>query len=116
MGRTKKLGLALTREQPLLPGDPQGVEGPQGGGAEAVGEGSGGARAGSTQGGGRAVWSSWQEILGSDAASDIGNLQALGDEGEGEDREGGQEETDGAISQEEEEDEPEPMEIDMDVD
>ena len=120
MGRTKKLGLALTREQPLLPGDPQGVEGPQGGGAEAVGEGrSGGARAGSTQGGGRAVWSSWQDILGSDAASDIGNLQALGDEGyqnEGEAREGGQEETDGAISQEEEEDEPEPIEIDMDVD
>ena len=81
--------------------------------------GSGGARAGATQGGGRAVWSSWQEILGSDGASDIGNLQALGDEGyqnEREDREGGQEETDGVISQEEEEDEPEPIEIDMDVD
>ena len=119
MGRTKKVGLALTREQPLLPGDPQGVVGPQGGGAEAVGEESGGARAGSTQGGGRAVWSSGQEILGSDTASDIGNLQALGDEGyqnEGEAREGGQEETDGAISQEEEEDEPEPIKIDVDVD
>ena len=77
MGKTKKLGLALTREQPLLPGDPQGVVGPQGGGAEAVGEGSGGARAGSTQGGGRAVWSSWQEILGSDGAGDIGNYRLL---------------------------------------
>ena len=68
---------------------------------------------------GRAVWSSWQEILESDGAGDIGNLQAVGDEGyqnEREDREGGQEETDGAISQEEEEDEPEPIEIDMDVD
>ena len=32
--------LLLLREQPLLPGDPQGVVGPQGGGAEAVGEGS----------------------------------------------------------------------------
>ena len=67
----------------------------------------------------RAVWSSWQEILGSDGAGDIGNLQAVGDEGyqnEREDREGGQEETDSAISQEEEEDEPEPIEIDMDVD
>ena len=41
---------------------------------------SGGARAGSTQGGGRAVWSSWRkEILGSDAASDIGNLQVMKD-------------------------------------
>ena len=68
---------------------------------------------------GRAVWSSWQEILGSDGAGDTGNLQAVCDEGyqnEREDREGGQEETDGAISQEEEEDEPEPIEIDMDVD
>ena len=68
---------------------------------------------------GRAVWSSWQEILGSDGAGDIGNLQAVGDEGyqnEREDREGGQEETDGAISQEEEKDEPGPIEIDMDVD
>ena len=68
---------------------------------------------------GRAVWSSWQEILGSDGAGDIGNLQAVGDEGyqnEREDREGEQEETDGAISQEEEVDEPEPIEIYMDVD
>ena len=58
-------------------------------------------------------------IFGSYGAGDIGNLQAVGDEGyqnEREDREGGQEETDGAISQEEEEDEPEPIEIDMDVD
>merc|ERR1712004_249285 len=56
---------------------------------------------------GRAVWSLWQEILGSDGAGDIGNLQAVGDEeyqNEREDREGGQEETDSAISQEEEED------------
>jgi len=68
---------------------------------------------------GRAVWSLCQEILGSDGAGDIGNLQAVGDEGyqnEREDREGGQEETDSAISQEEEEDEPEPIKIDVDVD
>ena len=55
VGRPKKLGLALTREQPLLPGDLQGAGGSQGGGAQAAGEGSGGARAGTTHGGGRAV-------------------------------------------------------------
>ena len=63
------------------------------------------------------MWSSWQEILGSDGAGDIGNLQAVGDEGyqnEREDTEGGQKETDGAISQVEEEDVP--IEIGMDVD
>ena len=55
-----------------------------------------------------AVWSSWRDILGN--AGDIGNLQGVGEE----DTEGGrQEESDGAISQEEEE---EATEFDMDID
>ena len=115
VGRPKKLGLALTREQPLMPGGLEVLGGPQGRVGQVAGEGSGDAHTGGAQRTGGAVWSSWREILG--IAGDIGNLQGVGEDrnqNEGEDTEGGgQEESDGAISQEEEE---EATEFDMDID
>ena len=116
VGRPKKLGLALTREQPLMPGGLEVPGGPQGRVAQVAGEGSGDAHTGGAQRTGGAVWSSWRKILG--IAGDIGNLQGVGEDrnqNEGEDTEGGgQEESDGAISQEVEEEEA--RELDMDID
>ena len=97
-----------------MPGGLEVPGGPQGRVAQVAGEGSGDAHTGGAQRTGGAVWSSWREILG--IAGDIGNLQGVGEDrnqNEGEDTEGGgQEESDGAISQEEEE----ATELDMDID
>ena len=57
VGRPKKLGLALTREQPLMPGGLEVPGGPQGRVAQVAGEGSGDAHTGAQRTGG-AVWSS----------------------------------------------------------
>ena len=99
-----------------MPGGLEVPGGPQGRVAQVAGEGSGDAHTGGAQGTGWAVWSSWREILG--IAGDISNLQGVGEDrnqNEGEDTEGGgQEESDGAISQEVEEEEA--RELDMDID
>ena len=122
VGRPKRLGLALTKEPPLLPGGLEGRGGPGGEAAQGVagqsGAQAGGAQTGASQGGGereaavpRAVW---LEILAN--AGDIGQLQAVGGDeslNERDERGGSQEARDGTISQEEEETTEMDLEIDM---